>query len=208
MEQALERRTLAAAELRVDGGEDGPVVEGYASVFNTLSVVIWGFRERVLPGAFADSLANDDVRALWNHDTNYVMGRTSNNTLRLAEDDHGLRSVNYPGSSPMIDSFVVSLRRKDVSQMSFGFVTLEDDWSIDDNDQLIRSLIKVKLYEVSYVAFPAYSATAADVRAAWGNKIEVPAGLSGATGSAAAADVAMRAQAARRKRLLQIESVR
>ncbi len=156
-----------------DGAQVGRIV-GYAALFNSLSQVLWGFRERIAPGAFGGSLG-DDVRALWNHDAAYVLGRTAAGTLRLSEDAHGLRVEIDPPDTPLARSFVESIRRGDVSQMSFGFSVLEDAWDEDEQGQTIRTLHKVKLYEVSPVAFPAYTETEVALRAIWGDSVAPPA---------------------------------
>lgn len=158
----LERRFCEQHGLRVEqraGG--GALLVGYAAVFESLSVEMWGFREKIAPGAFTASLG-DDVRALWNHDTGIVLGRTKNSTLRLAEDKTGLLVEIEPPASAA--SYVESIERGDVDQMSFGFRTLEHQWDEDENGVLIRTLLKVKLYEVSPVSFPAYPATSVGVR--------------------------------------------
>lgn len=181
----MERRFFNS-ELRADS-DDGNMLSGYAAVFNSLSQVIWGFREKIAPGAFADTLA-DDVRALWNHDTGIVLGRTKSGTLRLHEDDTGLRiEIDPPDSA---SAQVESVKRGDVDQMSFGFKVLEDGWDQDDEGMIIRTLRKIKLFEVSPVTFPAYTATSVGVRAepgqiaAWGEQVEIPAELRRATGEA------------------------
>lgn len=159
----LERRFCAQHGLRLDRrAEDSlPMIAGYAAVFNTLSVDLWGFREKIAPGAFAGSL-QDDVRALWNHETGIVLGRTKSGTLRLAEDDVGLAIEIDPPSSA--GNYIETIERGDVDQMSFAFRTLEQTWDEDDDGVLIRTLLKVKLHEVSPVTFPAYPATAVGVR--------------------------------------------
>lgn len=160
----MERRILDVGSLEVRADEEGKVrtIAGYAAVFDKLSVVMWGFREKIAPGAFRESL-REDVRALWNHDTNHVLGRTTAGTLRLDEDGHGLKvEIDPPASAA---GFVESIARGDVSQMSFGFKVLEDRWDEDDEGQDIRTLLRVKLYEVSPVAFPAYPDTEVGVRA-------------------------------------------
>lgn len=159
----LERRFCEQHGLRIEqraDGEDRRIV-GYAAVFNSLSVELWGFRERIAPGAFTASLG-DDVRALWNHNTELVLGRTKSNTLSLAEDATGLRIEISPPASAA--SYLETIERGDVDQMSFGFRTLEDTWDEDEEGVIIRTLKKVKLYEVSPVTFPAYPATSVGVR--------------------------------------------
>ena len=94
MENLFERRTITLKELRVidelpdAGGE--PVIEGYASVFDSWSEELGGnspFREKVVKGAFEETIQKDDIRALFNHDANYVLGRNKAGTLTLEEDD-------------------------------------------------------------------------------------------------------------------------
>lgn len=156
-----ERRYLPAADLRMDEAGDRPVIRGYAAVFNSLSEDLGGFREIIAPGAFQGALG-EDIRALWNHDSNHVIGRTAAGTLMLEEDDKGLRVEIQPPESA--GWMVESIRRGDVTQMSFGFRTLRDDWANDDGE-VIRTLQLVRLIEVSPVAFPAYPETEAAMRA-------------------------------------------
>lgn len=161
-------RSVFQAELRAtNGGENAaPQIQGYAAVFNQLSVVLYGmFREQIAPGAFAETLQQDDIRSLWNHNDDFPLGRKANGTLRLQEDQHGLYIENDPPDTQAGRDALVSIRRQDVNQMSFMFDTLVDDWSEDpQSGQIIRTLYKVKLYEVSPVTFPAYPATVVGVR--------------------------------------------
>lgn len=175
----MERRFFTI-ELRAEGGQaDGqaPTLRGYAAVFDQLSVVLYGmFREKIAKGAFASSLG-DDIRALWNHDTNLPLGRTKAGTLRLEEDSHGLRVEIDPPHTQAGRDAVESIKRGDVDQMSFAFDVLEDEWDQDDQQQLIRTLRKVKLYEVSPVTFPAYTGTSVSARAdnsAFGDMPAIP----------------------------------
>jgi HK97 family phage prohead protease len=145
----------------VDGGA---VIEGYAALFNVLSDDLGGFREMILPGAFAERL-NDDVRALWQHDPLYVFGRTASGTLTLEEDAVGLRyRVRTPDAQWARDA-QASIRRGDVSQSSFAFRMLDGDrWEIGEDGQVTRTIHRVaKLYDVSPVTYPAYPQTSADV---------------------------------------------
>lgn len=181
-------------------------IEGYAAVFGSLSVEMWGFRERIAPGAFAASIEADDIRALWQHNREVVLGRTKAGTLRLDEDSNGLRvEIDAPDTQGGRDA-VVSIGRGDVDQMSFGFRVLEDAWDEDGEGQLIRTLKKVKLYEVSPVTFPAYQATTVSVRTepgsvdpVFGDVPVIPADVRGAT--AEAVDDGREARARNRRRL-------
>jgi len=158
-------RSVFQAELRAMS-EGKPLIEGYAAVFNQLSLVLCdAFVERIMPGAFAESLMQDDIRSLWNHNPDFVLGRKQSGTLRLQEDAYGLHIENDPPDTQVGRDAVVSIGRGDVNQMSFMFDALEVAWSEDpDTEQIIRSLYKVKLYEVSPVTFPAYPQTIVGVR--------------------------------------------
>ena len=124
----MEKRCFEAA-LEVRQGESGAAtLAGYAAVFGEWSEDLGGFRERIAPGAFGVALTGD-VRALWNHDPAFVLGRTTNGTLRLAEDERGLRVEIDPPEGPLYAGFLENVRRGDVSQMSFGFSVIEDEKS-------------------------------------------------------------------------------
>lgn len=155
----VERRFVDAAELRMEDGEQ-PKIYGYAAVFNSVSEDLGGFREMIAPGTFGKTL-NADVRALWNHDPNHVLGRSKSGTLAMAEDARGLRvEISPPASAaPLIES----MKRGDVDQMSFAFRTISDEWRMDDGMPL-RILHEVQLMDVSVVTYPAYPETDAAVR--------------------------------------------
>lgn len=161
----LERRvfSLEHIELREDG--DTPEIVGYAAVFNSLSEDLGGFREEIAPGFFDDVLG-DDVRALFNHDPNYPLGRTAAGTLALEQDSRGLKVRISPPPTQWAEDLQVSMRRGDVSQMSFGWYTEEDEWSKGKDGLVTRRLIKAeRLLDVSPVTFPAYPQTSVEVRA-------------------------------------------
>lgn len=158
----LVRAVIAPAEMRAESDDDGRVLSGYAAVFNS-PADLGLFTERVLPGAFADSVAGD-VRLLWNHDASAPLARTISGTLSLAEDSRGLKFTARLGSSALASFAHEAIERGDVSQMSFGFRVLEQVWR-DDGDQVERDLVRVELLEISPVSFPAYAATQVDARA-------------------------------------------
>lgn len=167
MDNKLERRFFPVS-LRATGEGEKRVIEGYAAVFNSLSVVLYGmFRERIAQGAFASSLG-DDIRALWNHNTDFPLGRTKNNTLRLAEDDAGLKVAIEPPATQLARDFLTSIERGDVDQMSFAFNALDETWDEMEDGTIVRTLLKVRLFEVSPVTFPAYPATSVGVRSGLG----------------------------------------
>ncbi len=157
----IEHRTYPVSELRVEDG-DKPKLRGYAAVFNVLSEELFGFREKIAPGAFKKSIKGD-VRAFVNHDSSHIIGRTKSGTLRLKEDATGLLiEIDPPNTSPGRD-IVESIRRGDITQMSFGFRTRKEHWETE-NGENIRTLLDLDLLEVSPVVFPAYPDTSVAVR--------------------------------------------
>ena len=164
----IERRNFPLSELRAK--KDGLAIEGHAAVFNQLSEDLGGFKEMVRPGAFARSIQNDDVRALWNHDANFVLGRTKNKTLSLREDETGLAMENALPDTGYARDFLKVIDRGDVDQMSFGFRTLRDDWRLEAG-LVIRELIEVQLFDVSPATFPAYPQTDVAARGLFESKI-------------------------------------
>lgn len=166
----MERRFLKGLELREDKAQDGRIATlvGYAALFNSLSEDLGGFRELIRPGAFKESLARgDDVRALVGHDSTMVIGRRSAKTLAISEDDRGLRvEIAVPDTTVGRD-LVVSVKRGDITGQSFGFSTVKDEWSRQSKDGDIvyrRELVQVDLFEVSAVAWPAYTDTSVEAR--------------------------------------------
>ena len=153
--EGIEIRSFKASELRIENKESREVV-GYGSVFNSLSENLGGFRELISENAF-DSVLENDVRALFNHNPDYILGRSTAGTLSLSVDEKGLRySVNIPQTSYGND-LMVSLDRGDITQNSFGFIVEEDDWTQDEEGNTIRTIKKVsRLLDVSLVTYPAY----------------------------------------------------
>ena len=168
MDSKKERRFNANCELRAIVAEDAKKISGHAAVFNTLSEELWGFREKIAPGAFREALGKSDIRALLNHDPNYVLGRTKNGTLRAWEDETGLAVEIDPPATRWADDVLVSIGRGDISQMSFAFRVGEDDWEMVDgvNQRTIFSFDEI--FDVSPVTYPAYPETDVSLRSAYG----------------------------------------
>jgi uncharacterized protein len=145
-------------ESRLDTKEGKDVVIGHAAVFNSLSEDLGGFREKIQPGAFDDVLGND-VRAYFNHDPNYLLGRTEAGTLRLSVDETGLRyELDVPDTTAGRD-LKENMRLGNITQSSFAFTIGKDGdaWERAENGADIRTIKKVKrLYDVSPVSLPAY----------------------------------------------------
>lgn len=149
-------------ELRTEG--EKKTLRGYAAVFDKLSEPLYGFREKVKVGAFKESLAKDNVRALWNHNTDLVLGSTRNGTLRLEEDKKGLKfEVDLPDTQWGRDA-AVSVSRGDVDGMSFAFNVRKQEWDEKDLKNVVRTLVDVQLREISPTAFPAYPQTKVSTR--------------------------------------------
>lgn len=167
-----EIRYSYGSEIRAEQTEDGKkFIRGHAAVFEKDSVDFGGWVERIAKGAFAETIAKRDVRALWSHNLDLVLGRTSNRTLKVWEDEYGLAfELELPDTTLGRDAFT-SISRGDVTGMSFGFDVAGKDqkWTRGEAGKPhIRTLLKVELYEVSPTAFPAYEATNVQTRDADG----------------------------------------
>lgn len=160
----IEHRAFALAGIEIRAGDgEPPKIVGHAAVFNSLSEDLGYYREKIAPGAFAKTIKEADVRALWNHDPNYVLGRTKSGTLKLAEDEKGLAVEITPPDTQWAHDLMETMRRGDVDQMSFGFQVVKEEWEGDANNP-VRVLKEVRLFDVSPVTFPAYPATDVQVR--------------------------------------------
>ena len=163
----MEIRTLPLEELRINNLEEKRYIEGHAAVFDSWSETLGGifpFKEKVRKGAFSQTIEKDDIRALFNHDPNYVLGRNKAGTLELKEDERGLYVRIIPPDTQAARDIITSIERGDINQMSFGFMVEEEKWDTVDGID-VRELRKVKLFDVSPVTFPAYPSTDVGVRA-------------------------------------------
>ena len=142
------------------------VISGYFSVFNSIYEIGPGMTESVAPGTFLSSLSGD-VRALTNHDSTLVLGRTTAGTLKLREDDVGLWGdvIINPKDSDAVNTYE-RVKRGDVSQCSFGFRIIKEDTEVKDDGSVHWTIRDVDLYEVSVCTFPAYEATNVQARSA------------------------------------------
>ncbi|HII1671944.1 HK97 family phage prohead protease [Citrobacter cronae] len=156
-----------SGEIRAEQRDNVTHIVGYGAVFDVLSEPMWGFREIIRPGAFDDVLA-DDVRGLFNHDANFVLGRTTAGTMTLTVDERGLNYDIIAPETPTIRDLVVApMQRGDITQSSFAFRVAPggDNWYEDDDGVIIREITKVgRLYDVSPVTYPAYQAADSSVR--------------------------------------------
>ena len=157
----LETRIVEVDEFEVREESDGMHLEGYAALFNSRSENLGGFTETIKPGAFRASLkARNDIKLLWNHNSDIVLGSTRAGTMTLTEDERGLKvSAVLPNNTAGRDARE-SISRGDVTGFSFGFSMPArggDEWNSEGTERVLKS---VRLHEVSVgVAFPAYPET-------------------------------------------------
>lgn len=162
----IEIRTCDVGELRVESRGVARVIRGYAIVFDRLSENLGGFREIIKPGAVDRTLKDGaDLRALVDHDSAKIIGRLSAGTLRVEKDGRGLRVEIDPPDTTTAQDIVESIKRRDVTGMSFAFRTMPDgdDWDFK-TDPPTRSVTDMLVREVSIVTFPAYPLTEVAMR--------------------------------------------
>jgi HK97 family phage prohead protease len=159
----IERRTYIVQDVEARQAEDGVMrLSGYAAVFNDASVPL-PFKERIAPGAFRKTLSESpDVRLLINHE-GLPLARTKNGTLKLTEDDRGLRFDAELADTQEARDIYTLVQRGDVDQMSFAFRVIRQNWSKDKSE---RTLTEVSLADgdVSVVTYPAYPTTSVEAR--------------------------------------------
>lgn len=151
-------------------GEEGKAfIKGYAAVYESETMIYDGCMEKISKGA-ADDCLNDDVRCLFNHNPNYILGRSTAGTLKFGSDDTGIWYENELDLS--IDShssLYKSMKRGDITQSSFAFVVKEQTWTDTKNDDgsytYLRTITKFEMiYDVSPVTYPAYADTTVAAR--------------------------------------------
>jgi HK97 family phage prohead protease len=156
-------RTVSTDFQTREEGEDLKI-EGYFALFDSVYEMAPGLSESIAPGAFTKTLSGD-IRALTNHDTTLVLGRTKAHTLELREDSHGLWgsiSINPKDADAM--NLYERVKRGDVDQCSFGFDIRSEDTDIREDGSIHWTLREVDLYEVSCCTFPAYEETSISAR--------------------------------------------
>ncbi|MFS0594224.1 HK97 family phage prohead protease [Cytobacillus horneckiae] len=160
MTKKREMRTFDITNIQKRDGENQSLrVSGYAAVFNTKTSIGDYFEEVINPGAFSRTLSeNGDVRALFNHNWDKVLGRTKSGTLILSEDDRGLKfEIELPNNSLGRD-LAESMARGDINQCSFGFFATDEEWNYNI-EPASRNIKEVELFEISIVSIPAYDDT-------------------------------------------------
>lgn len=163
----IERRivpitALGALEVRAGEAETRTLV-GHAAVFDVWTD-LWGMEERVRPGAFARSLGEDDIRGLFNHNPDNVLGRNKAKTLTLREDKVGLAFEIQLPNTQLARDLAVSIERGDITGCSFGFITRKAEWEDEEGKKPRRSIIDAQLFDVGPVTYPAYAETDVEAR--------------------------------------------
>ena len=168
MKRPIERREVRPIMTNFTTREenDVPTIEGYFAVFDSIYEIAPDMTESVARGAFSNSLSGD-IRALTNHDTTLVLGRTKAHTLELREDEHGLWgkvSINPNDRDAM--NLYERVKRGDVDQCSFGFEIVNEETDFREDGSIHWTIKEVNLYEVSACTFPAYGETNIAARSA------------------------------------------
>lgn len=152
---------------KMETREDGEdlYIEGYFAVFNSVYELWPGATESIAPGAFDES-AGDDVRALYNHNTDLVLGRTTAGTMEIRQDEHGLWGrvkINKSDSDAM--NAYARIQRGDITGCSFGFDIASQEVDYRGDGTVHWTITKVSpLYEISPCTFPAYQDTTVTAR--------------------------------------------
>ena len=161
------QRQLRAVATKFETREVGevPHISGHFAVFDSVYEIGPGMSESIARGAFSNTL-DGDIRALTNHDTTLVLGRTLAGTLELREDETGLYgdiAIN-PNDSDAMNTWA-RVQRGDVTQCSIGFDIIREDTEVREDGSTHWTIGEVKLYEVSVCTFPAYEETNIQARA-------------------------------------------
>lgn len=169
----MEQRYLKMHEITTRSVENSNelIVEGYFSVFNEVYEVWDGATESIRQGAFTDSI-NGDVRALYNHNTDIILGRTTAGTLELKQDDIGLWGrIKLNSKDSEAVNVYERIARGDITGCSFGFDIEKEERTVTENGSVHYEIVKINpLWEVSPCVFPAYEATRIQSR---GKDIEI-----------------------------------
>ena len=172
------RMVHGPVQMRIEG--ETRTLDGYAAVFSRETVIGDYFRETIAPGAFASAVKDADVRGLFNHDPNHVLGRTASGTMRLVEDKTGLRYSIDPPDTSLGRDVATLVERGDITGSSFGFTVKRDSWTraTVPGELPLRTIEEVEwLRDVGPVTFPAYEETTVQARSAADAVRVVPAAM-------------------------------
>jgi HK97 family phage prohead protease len=157
----MEKDEVRACRIEVREQTDGHI-KGYPILFNVLSEDLGGFRERILPDAIQFA---DDLKADFNHNADYILGRTLAGTLKVSTDARGVFMDVTPPATNWARDLMASVKRGDIDQGSFSFRVLPGGQQItEESGQQVRTLSKILVRRVSVVSDPAYTKTSIEVR--------------------------------------------
>lgn len=163
----IEVRRLPSTRSDDPAAVGGAQLVGYGAKFNVLSELMWDFQETIAPGAF-DGVMEDDVRCLFNHDPNIILGRTAPGTLRISLDETGLRYECDLPETQSAEHVAAAVERGDVTQSSFAFIVNEATWTEREDGTWLRTITSLKrLYDVSPVTYPGYPDATVGMRSAY-----------------------------------------
>ena len=172
----MERRHIKG-DFEVRAGDTGDVIVGHAPVWNRYSQNLGGFVEQVAPGAGSRAIVEDDIRGLKNHDPSLLLGRNKSGTMRLFEDNVGLRfEIDVPDTTVGRD-LVVSAKRGDITGASFSFRVIDQEWGVTDSDFPLRTIKSMQMFDTGPVTFPAYLDSESGLRSNPAARREALAGL-------------------------------
>lgn len=150
------------SELRAEQVDGKKVIRGYAIVFNQMTQLYGDMWEEIAPEAISDSLGN--IRALYNHNMDIVLGTTDNGTVRLTKDDYGLMpEIDINENDPDAVAAYARVERGDIQGWSFGFIPIREEHRTEGDKNIFR-VTALELFEVSPCVFPAYPQTSIEAR--------------------------------------------
>lgn len=160
-QMTAEVRALNTGELRfiMDGGK--PRIDGRAILFDSWSVDLGGFRERMLPGSVT---LDADLVGLFDHNSAMVLGRTSAGTMEVRSDERGVAFTAYPPETSWANDLRVSMERGDIKGCSYRMMVQDDKWYVDASGMVCRDVIKASISELTVTSMPAYPETTAEAR--------------------------------------------
>lgn len=164
-DEVKQTRMMQIKDLETREETDEFVIAGYFAKYNSVTQLFEKAFEEIMPGAFDNSLVKNDIRALVDHETRLVLGRTKSGTLTLHSDDVGLYGtirINKDDTDAV--NLYQRVKRGDIDQCSFGFNIVEEEVNVTEDDAIHWKLIEVDLHEVSVVTFPAYADTSVEAR--------------------------------------------
>ena len=166
-------RSIGKLQTRADNNEtDEMKITGYFVVFNSETELYDGMYEEISDKAFAN-IDLSDIRALADHDTAKVLGRTKSNTLKLSVDDKGLYGeITINKNDTEAVNLYERVKRQDIDQCSFGFNILNETMEQRADGTTKWTITEIELFEVSIVTFPAYQDTAVEARSAQIEQLE------------------------------------